>query len=66
MDVGRLPRALGIRASNKMKLKFNMGATACLQAVFFLQFQQHCLQASSGTRHFLGALNMFFGEKKKS
>jgi hypothetical protein len=36
-----------------MKLNVNIGATACLQAVFFRQFNQHCLQASSGTRHFV-------------
>ena len=42
-----------------MKLKVKLCATTnlrsvpCLQAVIFRHFQQHCLQASSGTRHFV-------------
>jgi hypothetical protein len=36
-----------------MKLKDKLCATACLQAVIFRYFQQHCLQASSGTRQFV-------------
>jgi hypothetical protein len=35
-------RLVFLKASNKMKLKVELCATACLQAVTFWHFQQHC------------------------
>jgi hypothetical protein len=59
-----LYKAIGLRASNKMMLKVDLRATACLQAVIFRQFLLHCLQAGRqpkvgrGTHHFVRSANL--------